>query len=104
MGSATLPSALTVTEERLRDVDFVPGDEGRRIISEMIVTGPKSPRLKSLDDLAGQAVHVRKASSFFESLQALDERLKREGKPEVRLVLVPDSLEDEDTMQMLDAG
>ena len=42
---------LTVTEERLRDVDFVPGDEGRRTISEVVVTGPKSPQLNSLDDL-----------------------------------------------------
>jgi membrane-bound lytic murein transglycosylase MltF len=95
---------LTVTEERLRDVDFVSGDEGRRTISELVVTGPKSPQLKSLDDLAGRMVHLRKASSYFESLQALNERFKREDKPEVRLVLVPDSLEDEDIMQMLDAG
>ena len=95
---------LTVTEERLRDIDFVSGDEGRRTISELVVTGPKSPQLKSLDDLAGRTVHVRKASSYFESLQALNGRFKREDKPEVRLVLVPDSLEDEDMMQMLDAG
>src|SRR6516225_3101218 len=89
---------LTVTEERLRQVDFVPGDEGRRTISELIVTGPKSPELKGLDDLAGKRVHVRKASSYFESLQALNERFKREHKPEVKLMLVPDSLEDEDMM------
>jgi membrane-bound lytic murein transglycosylase MltF len=95
---------LTVTEERLGQVDFVPGDEGRRTISEVIVTGPKSPRLESIDDLAGKRIHVRKASSYFESLQALNERFKREDKPEIQLVLVPDSLEDEDMMQMLDAG
>lgn len=95
---------LTVTEERLRDLDFIPGDEGRRTISELIVTGPKSPDVKSLDDLAGKTVHVRKASSYFESLQTLNERFRAEKKPEVRLALVPDSLEDEDMMQMLDAG
>jgi membrane-bound lytic murein transglycosylase MltF len=95
---------LTVTEERLRQVDFVPGDEGRRTVSELIISGPKSPELKDLDDLAGKHVHVRKASSYFESLQTLNDRFKRENKPEVQLVLVPDSLEDEDMMQMLDAG
>jgi len=95
---------LTVTEERLRQVDFVPGDEGRRTVSEFIVTGPKSPELRSLDDLAGKRVHVRKASSYFESLQELNAHFKREKKPEVQLILVPDSLEDEDMMQMLDAG
>ena len=95
---------LTVTEERLKQVDFVPGDEGRRTISEVVVTGPKSPELKSLDDLSGKTVHVRKASSYYESLQAQNERFKRDGKPGIQLVLVPDSLEDEDMMEMLDAG
>src|SRR5215472_17852376 len=33
---------LTVTDERLKTVDFVPGDEGRKTINEVIVTGPKS--------------------------------------------------------------
>jgi membrane-bound lytic murein transglycosylase MltF len=70
----------------------------------MVVTGPKSPELKGLDDLAGKRVHVRKASSYCESLQALNERFKRDNKPEVQLILVPDALEDEDMMQMLDAG
>jgi len=95
---------LTVTEERLKEVDFVAGDEGRRTISEVVVTGPKSPALKSLDDLSGKRVHVRKASSYYDSLQKLNERFKRDGKPEIELVLVPDALEDEDLMEMLDAG
>jgi membrane-bound lytic murein transglycosylase MltF len=95
---------LTVTEERLKEVDFVPGDEGRRTINEVVVTGPKSPELKSLDDLSGERVHVRKASSYYESLQQLNERFKHDGKQEVQLILVPDALEDEDLMEMLDAG
>src|SRR5215472_14549766 len=95
---------LTVTDERLKEVDFVPGDEGRRTISEVVVTGPKSPELKSVDDLSGKRVHVRKASSYYESLQQLNERFKQEGKPEVQLVLIPDGVEDEDLMEMLDAG
>jgi membrane-bound lytic murein transglycosylase MltF len=95
---------LTVTDERLKEVDFVPGDEGRRTINEVVVTGSKSPQLKSLDDLSGKRVHVRKASSYYESLQELNDRFKRDGKPEVQLILVPDALEDEDLMEMLDAG
>src|SRR6476646_1792475 len=43
---------LTVTDERLKQVDFVPGDEGRKTISEVVVTGPKSPELKKVDDLS----------------------------------------------------
>jgi len=95
---------LTVTEERLKEVDFIPGDEGRKTINEVVVTGPKSPELKALDDLSGKRVHVRKASSYYDSLQTQNERFRRDGKPEIQLILVPDSLEDEDMMEMLDAG
>ena len=95
---------LTVTDERLKVVDFVPGDEGRRTISEVVVTGPTSPALKSLDDLSGKKVHVRKAASYYESLVALNEKFKRDGKPPIEFVFVPEALEDEDMMDMLNAG
>ena len=73
-------------------------------MKELIVTGPKSPAIASTDDLAGKTVHVRKTSSYYESLKALNGRFKKEGKPAVKLVLVPDALEDEDMMEMLNAG
>jgi membrane-bound lytic murein transglycosylase MltF len=95
---------LTVTDERLKTVDFVPGDEGRKTISEVVVTGPKSPEVKTLDDLSGKRVHVRKASSYYESLEKLNEKFRRDKKEPITLITVPDSLEDEDMMEMLDAG
>jgi membrane-bound lytic murein transglycosylase MltF len=94
---------LTVTEERRKVVDFfVPTQQ--RDIAEVVLTGPKSPAIASVDDLAGKTVHVRGSSSYFESLGAFNERLKKEGKPAVKLALVPDALEDEDLMEMLNAG
>jgi len=94
---------LTVTEERLKTVDFAsPADLPG--VKELVVTGPKSPAIASTDDLAGKTVHVRKASSYYESLEALNGRFKKEGKPAAKLVLVPDALEDEDMMEMLNAG
>ena len=95
---------LTITDERLKTVDFVQGDDGRRTITEIVVTGPKSPELKTVEDLAGQRVHVRKASSYYESLEELNKKLAADKKPPVTLITVPDSLEDEDLMEMLDAG
>ena len=94
---------LTVTEDRLKLVDFV-APEGQKPNTEIVVTGPKSPPISAVDDLAGKTVHVRKASSYFESLTALNDRFRKEGKPEVKLILVSDALEDEDMMQMLNAG
>jgi ABC-type amino acid transport substrate-binding protein len=94
---------LTATDERKKIVDFVaPADQ--KPVSELVVTGSKLPALASADDLSGKTVHVRKASSYYESLNVLNNRLKKEGKPAVNLVLVPDALEDEDMLEMLGVG
>ena len=57
-----------------------------------------------MDDLAGKTVHVRKVSTYYLSLTALNEQFKKDGKPEIKIVLVPDALEDEDLLEMLDVG
>ena len=93
---------LTVTEERAKLVDFFASGDLK--VNEIVVTGPKSPAIATADDLAGKSVHVRSASSYYVSLVALNERFKKEGKPTVKLTLVPDALEDEDMMEMLNAG
>ena len=94
---------ITMTDARLKAVDFV-APEHERGVSELVVTGPKSPAIASVDDLAGKTVHVRKASSYYESLVALNQRLEKKGKAPAKLALVPDALEDEDMLEMLNAG
>ena len=94
---------LTVTEERLKTVDFVAPND-LKPVSELVVTGEKVGPMASVDELAGKTVHVRKSSSYYESLVALNERFKKERKSAVTLVLVPDALEDEDMMEMVGAG
>ena len=94
---------LTVTDERLREVDFVVQTD-RKPVTELVVTGANGPTIASVDDLAGQTVHVRQASSYYESLVALNTRLRVQGKAEANLQLVPDALEDEDMMEMANAG
>ena len=89
---------LTITPERDRKLDFSkPVAQGA---GEIVVTGPRSPKLASLDDLGGQQVHVRQSSSYYASLLALNKRLKTP----VRIALVPEALEDEDLMDMVGAG
>jgi membrane-bound lytic murein transglycosylase MltF len=93
---------LTVTASRQAQVDFSAPE--LKNVSEIVVTGPASPRLQALKDLAGREVHVRRHSSYYDSLVALNERFAREGRAAMTLRLVPDALEDEDLMEMLGAG
>jgi membrane-bound lytic murein transglycosylase MltF len=95
-------AGLTITPARRERVDFTtPTGTGVR---ELVVTGPRSPALSSLDDLAGQEVFVRKSSSFWEHLEALNRRFAAEGKEPVILKAAPEQLDNEDLLEMLNAG
>jgi len=94
---------LTVTDERKKLVDFWVAP-GQRDMAEIVVTGPGAAPVNTADDLAGKTVHVRQSSSYHESLVALNATFAKAGKPAINLVLVPDALEDEDMMEMLNTG
>ena len=94
---------IKVLDELRKIVDFVAPDENASSV-EIIVTGPASPSIASIDDLSGKTIHVRKVSSYYLSLTALNDRFRKEGKAEAKLVLVPDALEDEDMLEMMNAG
>lgn len=94
---------ITVTDERMKNVDFVtPPDQ--KPVKKIVVTGPRSPAIATTDDVAGKTIHARKGSSVDEGLTALNARFSKEGKPAVRVVFVPDALEDEDLLEMVNAG
>lgn len=93
---------LTITPERQRLVDFTVA--GLSNVSEVVVSGPASPKVASLDDLSGKEVFVRTSSSYYESLVALNKKFADEKKPPVRLKESPETLEDEDLLEMLNAG
>jgi len=93
---------LTVTPERQKLVDF--SSPVYPNVSELLVSGPASPAVSSLADLSGKEVFVRKSSSYYESLMALNKRFAAEKKRAVIIKLAPDALEDEDLIEMVNAG
>jgi membrane-bound lytic murein transglycosylase MltF len=76
----------------------------RTNVSEVVVTGPGAPPIATVDDLAGQDVFVRKGSIYEESLITLNEQLKARGKPPAVFVEAPAVLEDDDVLEMVNAG
>lgn len=94
---------LTVTEKRLEQVDFLAPKDFQNV-SEIVLTGKQDKQLNSVEDLAGRTVHVRVSSSYYESLKKLNKKFEMLGKEKVNIVPVSESLEDEDLMEMLDAG
>ena len=93
---------LTVTPERAGLVDFC--DPLGTGVSEILVTGPKSPRVKNKSDVAGQEIYVRKSSSYYASVELFNRKLAEGGKKSVKIVPADENLEDEDILEMLNAG
>jgi len=93
---------LTVTPDRLKTVDFL--DPWIAGVDEIVVTRPDGPVITSVDDLSGKEVFVRQSSSYYDSLVALNARLGRDGKAPVKLTPAPEELEDEDLLEMANAG
>lgn len=95
-------ASLTITPERTRRVDFtVPA---ARNVSELVVTGPSSPALTTLDDLSGKKVFVRPSSSYLESLNQLNASFRERGLEEIEIDGASEYLETEDLLEMVNAG
>lgn len=93
---------LTVTPEREALVDFsIPVTDDAR---EIIVAAKDAPVLSGIDDLAGHTVYVRPGTSYFDSLSKLSARLVKEGKAPIQLGALPPELENEDKLEMVNAG
>lgn len=102
-GKIDLVAAMvTVTPEREKLVAFsIPT---RTNVNEVVVTGPGAPPMANVDDLAGQEVFVRKSSIYAESIAKLNEQLKARGKPVVNIKAAPEVFEDDDLLEMVNAG
>jgi membrane-bound lytic murein transglycosylase MltF len=93
---------LTVTPERRTLVDF--SNPTARNVNEIVVTGSAGPAITTIDDLSGQEVFARKSSSYYQSLLALNSRFQSRGLEPVAIHDTPESLEDEDLLEMVNAG
>src|ERR1700733_15312689 len=93
---------LTITPERREIVDLAA--PAARDVTEMIVTGPDAPPLASLDDLAGKDIYVSRATSYYDSLLALNQQFIQRGLKPMRLREAPGNFETEDILEMVNAG
>lgn len=97
-----IAASMTITPQRREQVEFsIPASKP---LNEILVTGPAAPPLKTLQDLAGKTLYLRDDSSYRESADALNARLEAKGLEPVRIKSMPGSLEDDDLIEMVNAG
>lgn len=93
---------LTITPRRQQLVDFAnPALTG---VEEILVTNTEEPAPKTIFDLAGREIYVRPSSSYFESLQSVNSTLQSLGKKSITIHAAEEYLEDEDLLEMVNAG
>jgi len=93
---------LTITPERERQVAFA---TGRSLsVNEVVVTRAGVTGLDSIDDLAGRRVLLLRGSSYTEHLRDLDQRLRRQGRPPIRILEAEAHLTTEDILEYVNAG
>ena len=93
---------ITVRPELEKVVAF--SEPTRTNVSEVVVSGPGAPPIATVDDLAGQRVFIRRGGAYEASVVALNAQLKSRGKPAVEIDEAPAVLEDDDVLEMVNAG
>ena len=101
-GQADIAASLLRTFERDDQVAFA--KPWRTGIRELVVTGPGSPPLVSLEDVGGRTIHVRRNSDHHTSLLRLNDQLKKIDRPPARIVVAPESQTDEDLLELVNTG
>ena len=93
---------VTVRPDLEKYVDFT--NPTRTNVSQILVTGPGAPAIASVDELSGKEVFAREKSTYVQSLASLNEKFKAQGKPPVEIQAAPANLEDDDLLEMVNAG
>jgi membrane-bound lytic murein transglycosylase MltF len=93
---------LTITPQRQKQVEF--SDPWMTGVKELLITGPAASPVASVEDLSGKEIHVRKSSSYYESLLKLNASFKKAGRQPIKLVIADEIFQDEDLLEMINAG
>jgi len=93
---------ITIRPALQKFVDFT--NPTRTDVREILVTGSDQPPLDTVADLSGREVFVREKGQYHESLVALNATFKTQGKAPVDIHFAPEYLEDDDLLEMVNAG
>ena len=95
-------AGLTITPERLKRVAFT--EPYLEDVSEVVVAHKSLETLKSLNDLAGHDVYVRRGSSYVDHLTGLNRKLRKTKNGEAKVRQLDSPLATEDILQLVNAG
>jgi membrane-bound lytic murein transglycosylase F len=96
-----IAAEVTVTDARKKQVLFAQPWAHTR---EVVLWKDGSPPIEKAEDLSGKQVHVRRGSTYYQTLVALNETLANTGKPAAIIKLVPEDTETDSILQSVSKG
>ena len=93
---------IIVTPQRREQVDFTVPVWTK--VDEIVVTAPGAAPVVNLEALSGRTILVNPTSVYWKRLEELNVRLQKSGKAPAKLREAPATLEDEDLLEMVNAG
>ncbi|MFM2587298.1 transglycosylase SLT domain-containing protein [Vibrio sp. TBV020] len=93
---------LTITERRKQIIDF--SDPVIKDAQEWIITNKSHQSFTSIEDLSGQEIWVRGSSSYFESLQKVNQHLDSLEMPPIHINFIEETLQDYELIEMVNKG
>ena len=73
-------------------------------LKQVVVSGPDFGTVTTVEDLGGKEIYVNELSVSYQRLQQLNDKLKQEGKPLIKIKVADSNLLDDDLIQMVNAG
>ena len=95
-------AGTTITDARQAAVDFT--TPVSKPLKEIVVTGPTAPALRTLEGFSGKTIYLRESSSYADSVAELNASLLATNKPPAIIEPISELLEDEDLIEMVNAG
>lgn len=94
--------ALVTTPQRKQEVAFtVPLEKN---VEQVVVSGPKFGTVPSLEDLGGKEIYANPLTAPYRALQQINDKLRKEGKPQIVIQRADEYLIEDDLVQMVNAG
>ena len=94
--------ALVTTPQRKQEVVFtVPLEKN---VEQVVVSGPKFGTVPSLEDLGGKEIYADPLTVQYQALQQINDKLRKEGKPQIVIKRADEYLIEDDLVQMANAG
>jgi len=92
---------VIITSEREKEVLFTTPIDSH--VQQVIVRGPKSASITSLEDLSGKEIYVNPVSGYYQDLQRLSQSFQKQGKAPILVKAADPNLTEEDLIEMVGA-